>query len=128
MRAAPGFDDSAWEKARDPRWDERRIDPPASVFRGAFTLPEGAEDAAFTLMLRSVGDTQSIYLNGHVLGLNLPRDPVGYTYTLDHSLLQPGRNVVTIFATRFTDKSAQSFQWNGTGPAALQIVTPVASQ
>jgi beta-galactosidase len=122
--AAPGFDNSAWEKARDPRWDERRVDPPASVFRGAFMLPDGAEGSAIVLLLRSVGDTQSIYLNGHALGLNLRRDPVGYTYTLDPSLLQPGRNVVTIFATRFADKGAQAFHWSGPGPAAVQIVTP----
>jgi beta-galactosidase len=121
---APSFDDSSWEKARDPRWDEHRVDPPASVFRGAFTLPADARDAAITLVLRSVGETQSIYLNGHALGLNLPRDPVGYAYTLDRSLLQPGRNVVTIFATRFTNKADQLFRWDGPGPAAVQVVTP----
>ena len=121
---APSFDDSSWEKARDPRWDEHRIDPPASVFRGAFTLPEDARDAAITLVLRSVGETQSIYVNGHALGLNLRRDPVGYTYTLDRGLLQPGRNVVTIFATRFNDKGAQLFRWDGPGPAAVQAITP----
>ena len=121
---APGFDDTSWEKARDPRWDERRVDPPASVYRGAFTLPADAEDAVITLVLRSVGETQSIYLNGHALGLNLRRDPVGYSYTLDRGLLQLGRNVVTIFATRFNDKGTQLFHWYGPGPAAVQIVTP----
>jgi beta-galactosidase len=121
---APGFDDSSWEKARDPRWDERRIDPPASVFRGEFTLPSDSQDAAITLVLRSVGETQSIYVNGHALGLNLRRDPVGYSYALDRGLLQPGRNVVTIFATRFANKGDQMFHWNGPGPAAVQIVTP----
>lgn len=59
--SAPGFDDSSWEKARDPRWDEHRVDPPAGVFRGQFMLPPGAENAAITLVLRSVGETQSIY-------------------------------------------------------------------
>jgi beta-galactosidase len=121
---APAFDDSTWEKARDPRWDERRIDPPASVFRGEFTLPAEADDAAITLVLRSIGETQSIYVNGHALGLNLRRDPVGYTYALDRGLLQPGRNVVTIFATRFTNKADQLFRWDGPGPAAVQMVTP----
>jgi beta-galactosidase len=120
----PGFDDSSWEKARDPRWDEHRVDPPASVFRGAFALPADSDGAAIALVLRSVGETQSIYVNGHALGLNLPRDPVGYTYALDRGLLQPGRNVVTIFATRFTDKGMQLFHWYGPGPAAVQVVTP----
>jgi beta-galactosidase len=124
--AASSFDDSAWEKARDPRWDEVRVDPPASVFRGAFDLLANLEGATVRLVLRSVGDTQSIYVNGHALAQNLQLDPVGYEYTLDKSLLQPGRNVVTLYATRFSDanKSVQAFKWDVTGPAAIQIVTP----
>ena len=124
--AEPGFDDSAWEKARDPRWDEVRIDPPASVFRGTFYLPDGAERAAIKLVLRSVGDTQSIYVNGHALAENLKVDPVGYEYTLDPSLLHAGRNVVTLSVTRFSaaNKKMQAFTWDGSGPAAVQVVMP----
>jgi beta-galactosidase len=122
--SAPGFDDASWEKARDPRWDEHRVDPPASIFRGEFMLPPGAENATITLVLRSVGETQSIYINGHALGANLARDPIGYTYKLDRDLLVPGRNVVTIFSTRFAKKGDQLFHWDGPGPAAIQIVTP----
>ena len=123
---APGFDDSAWEKARDPRWDEVRVDPPASVFRGAFYLPAEAERAAVKLMLRSVGDTQSIFVNGHALAQNLKVDAVGYEYALDRSLLHAGRNVVTLYVTRFSaaNKAMQAFSWDGPGPAAVQVVMP----
>ena len=123
---APGFDDSAWEKARDPRWDERRIDPPVSVYRGVFYLPAGQDGAAIKLVLRSVGDTQSVYVNGHALGQNLKTDPVGYEFALDRSLLEAGRNVVTLYATRFSEpnKKLQSFRWDGPGPAAIQVLAP----
>jgi beta-galactosidase len=121
---APDFDDSTWEKARDPRWDEHRIDPPASVFRGAFALPDGPQNNTVDLVLRSVGDLQSIFVNGHALGLNLKSDPVGYTYSLDPGILRAGRNVVTIFATRFTNPGDRIFHWDGPGPAAVQIVSP----
>jgi beta-galactosidase len=122
---APAFDDSAWEKARDPRWDEKRIDPPMSVFRGYFDLPANAAGSALKLLLRSVGETQSIYLNGHALGDNLKFNPVGYEYTIDPSQLQPGRNVVAIYATRLeADKKLQAFTWNGPGPAAIQQIQP----
>jgi beta-galactosidase len=126
--SAPDFDDSGWEKARDPRWDERRIDPPASVFRGAFALPAGAEGSAIKLVLRSVGDTQSIYVNGHALGQNLKPDAVGYEYALDPGVSRPGRNVVALFVTRFSDanRRMQLFQWDGPGPAAVQVVTRAA--
>jgi len=120
----PGFDDSSWEKARDPRWDEHRVDPPASIFRGQFILPAGAGNAAITLVLRSVGETQSIYVNGHALGVNLARDPIGYTYKLDRDVLVQGRNVITIFSTRFQNRGDQLFHWDGPGPAAVQVVTP----
>ena len=123
---APGFDDSAWEKARDPRWDEVRVDPPASVFRGAFYLPAEAERAAIKLVLRSVGDTQSIFVNGHALAQNLKVDAVGYEYALDRSLLHAGRNVVTLYVTRFSaaNKAMQAFSWDGPGPAAVQVAMP----
>jgi beta-galactosidase len=124
--AAPGFDDSAWPKATDPRWDERRIDPPASVFRGGFDLPAGAERAAFKLLLRCVGDTQSVYVNGHALAQDLKADPAGYGYALDPSLLRAGRNVVALYVARFSEanKSIQAFRWDEFGPAEVQAVLP----
>lgn len=121
---AIAFDDSSWERARDPRWDEKREDPPASVFRGTFKLADPAPDATITLLLRAVGDSQTIYVNGHLLGKNLRNDPAGYAYKLDRALLQPDRNVVVIFSTRFANKGDQLFHWNGPGPAAIQVVTP----
>ena len=121
---APDFDDSSWENARDPRWDEHRVDPPASVFRGAFALPDGPQNNTIHLVLRSVGDLQSIFVNGHALGLNLKADPVGYTYSLNPGILRTGRNLVTIFATRFTNPGDRIFHWDGTGPAAVQMVGP----
>jgi beta-galactosidase len=121
---ATDFDDSFWERARDPRWDEQREDPPASVFRGTFKLMNLAPDAVINLLLRAVGDSQTIYVNGHLLGRNLPNDPAGYTYKLDRSWLQPDHNVVVIFSTRFTNKGDQLFHWSGHGPAAVQVVTP----
>jgi beta-galactosidase len=121
---AIGFDDSSWERARDPRWDEHREDPAASVFRGTFKLPDLVPDAAVTLLLRAVGDSQSIYVNGHLLGKNLANDPAGYAYKLDRVFLQPDRNVVVIFSTRFANSGDQLFHWSGFGPAAVQVVAP----
>jgi beta-galactosidase len=121
---AISFDDSSWERAHDPRWDEQYEDPPASVLRGTFELADLAPDVTINLLLRAVGDLQAIYVNGHLLGKNLPNDPAGYAYKLDRALLQPDRNVVVIFSTRFANKADQLFHWNGHGPAAVQVVTP----
>jgi beta-galactosidase len=119
-----GFDDSGWERARDPRWDEKREDPPASVFRGVFTLPAGAQQAAVTLVMRGMGETESIYVNGRALARDSHLDPAGQTYVLSGDAVHEGRNVVTVFATRFKEKGSQLFQWAGTGPAAIQVEVP----
>jgi hypothetical protein len=96
------------------------------VYRGVFNLPEITDGAAVKLVLRSVGDLQSIYANGHPLGQNLAANPVGYEYRLGADILRPGSNFVAIYATRFSDenKKAQAFNWNGPGPAAIQLAAP----
>lgn len=123
---AASFDDSAWEKARDTRWNEKRVDPPMSIFRGAFDLDSAVDGAKVKLVLRCVGATQSIYINGHLLGNDLPFDATGYEYGLDPGLLLPGRNVVTIVATRLSlqQKGEQLFKWDVAGPGAVQVIIP----
>jgi beta-galactosidase len=120
------FDDSAWPKATDPRWDEKRIDPEKSVFRGSFTLPDGQTGASLTLVLRSVGETQSIYINGHRLAQSLKRNPVGYEYPLTSAMLVPGKNVVAIYAERSTaeGKKTKAFRWEDGGPALVKVTVP----
>ena len=119
-------DDSGWEKARDTRWNEKRIDPPMSIFRGSFDLVEPASGAKVRLALRGVGAAQSIYINAHLLGNDLPFQATGYEFSLDKGLLLSGRNTVTIVATRLStqQKRDQLFRWDLAGPAAIQIITP----
>jgi beta-galactosidase len=119
-------DDSGWEKAIDPRWDEKRVYPAASVYRGSFTVPADAAEAKLKLIVSSLGEGQTVYLNGVALGRHESFDPVGYAFALDRKMLRPGRNVVAVYVKRYTDehKKLQSFQWGVTGPAAVQVVTP----
>jgi beta-galactosidase len=124
---APDFDDSNWAKARDPRWDEHRIDPPISVYRGSFSLPSSTA-ATMKLVVRGMGESESLYLNGQELARNLKMDPTGEVYTLTPAILREGRNVITVYATRLTpaEKKMQAFHWNGPGPAAVQFTAPAA--
>jgi len=118
----PEFDDSAWEAARDPRWNEKRIDPERGVYRGSFTLPADAAGARYTLLFRVLGDSQSVYLNGHLLGRDLGPDRPGYEYELDPASLRTGRNTVVLYATRLgeKDKNAKLFTWEHGGPVAIK--------
>ena len=83
---------------------------------------------SFKLVLRSVGETQSIYINGHPLAKSLKRDALGYEYLLSADLLLPGKNVVTIYAERFSDegKKTQAFRWEDGGPAVVRVTVPAA--
>jgi beta-galactosidase len=123
---APEFDDFGWAKATDPRWDEKRVYPAASVYRGSFTIPDDAAEAKLKLIVSSLGEGQMVYLNGVALGRDEAFDPVGYEFVLNAKMLRPGRNVVAVYAKRYSDehKKLQSFQWGVAGPAAVQVVTP----
>jgi beta-galactosidase len=118
----PEFDDSAWEAARDPRWNEKRVDPERSVYRGSFTRPADAPGARYTLLFRVLGDSQSVYLNGHLLGRDLGLDKPDYEYELDAASLRTGRNSVVVYASRLSDKNknAKLFTWEHGGPVAIR--------
>jgi beta-galactosidase len=125
---AAGFDDSGWKKAADRGWQDP-VPPPQTqpnVYRGSFELPELASDARLTLILRSVGDPQSIYINGEPLGQELRWDKIGYEFELNRAVLRPGKNVVAIVATpvRSGLGEEQSFRWGEFGPGAIQVVVP----
>jgi beta-galactosidase len=123
---APGFDDSGWSKAEDPRWDEKPNPPAVSAFRGSFTVPVGESNAALTLLFHPVGDTQSFYLNGHPLVETMHHTLADYTYLVPAGLLRPGNNFVTVYATRFTGKNGDGkhWTWSHGGPVTVAAVTP----
>jgi beta-galactosidase len=124
QEVAPGFDDVAWETVRDPRWDEKPNPPAVSVFRGEFTLPEDVSKVQGQILFRPFGDMASIYLNGHPLAENLPRATARFEYPLNPAILVPGKNVLTVYATKFTGKDAQDWTWYRGGPVAVSLVTP----
>jgi beta-galactosidase len=49
--------------------------------------------------LRSIGEKQSVYINGKPLAENLGRVATGQEFTLDQAMLRPGKNVVAVVAT-----------------------------
>jgi beta-galactosidase len=123
---APAFDDSGWAKAEDPRWDEKPNPPAVSVFRGSFTVPDVEANATLTLLFAPVGDSQSFYLNGQPLVETMPHTLANYPYTVPAGLLHPGKNIITIYATRFTEKngSDKHWTWSHGGPVTVAAALP----
>jgi beta-galactosidase len=118
-----------WPLAQDPRWDEKPSPPAASVFRGEFTLPSISSTAAITLFLHRFGEDEAVFLNGHALKLSVDEgngEAKIAGIPLDPAILVAGRNVLTLYARRFTagDAKIKDWTWSRGGPANLSVVTP----
>lgn len=123
------FDDSGWKKAADRGWQDPVPTQPETqprVYRASFELPELASNARLTLILRSLSEQQSIYVNGRPFGQELRWDKIGYELELDRTVLHPGRNVVAIVASPVQSGRGQSFRWKDFGPGSIRVAVPAA--
>ena len=100
------FDDSSWQTAFARREGGRRGASgeaaqagKAIVYRGVFELPESKSQTVMSLILRSLGEQQSVYINGKPIAQNVGSDNAGHEFTLDQAMLHPGKNVVAVVAT-----------------------------
>ena len=97
------FDDSSWQTAfagRGGGGGRRGGAQPAepTVYRGSFELPENSSNKTLALMVRSLGQEQSVYLNGQPLAENVSRENATKEINLSGAALRPGKNVIVIVA------------------------------
>ncbi|MBN2202530.1 DUF4982 domain-containing protein, partial [bacterium] len=95
----PDFDDSAWPFAIDSQgnYAVRPGDTTqVMVLRGGFLLPELPSGAEVTLYPKSLGEIQSVYVNGHGVAEGIRRDDPVVPIRLESGLLRPGRNVFAV--------------------------------
>ncbi|MBK0369097.1 beta-galactosidase GalA [Flavobacterium agrisoli] len=94
------LDDSSWQKAF---LEDRNADFGGKVknivYRSTFELPAHFESNAITLFYKSVGKTQSIYINGKLIADAIPENPKGDTFRLDKKILKAGKNSIAVVAT-----------------------------
>ncbi|MFD1467262.1 beta-galactosidase GalA [Hymenobacter caeli] len=118
---AATYDDAAWA----PAFGKAPVANTAYAYRGSFTLPAAGPGPAATaeLLFRNLGEQQSVYVNGQLLGQQLAANGSrGYTFPLDAKLLRPGRNSVVIIARPFI----RQHNWDNlnTNPGAVSLRTP----
>jgi len=123
---AAGFDDTDWKPAfqdEDPDWQVYK--DPLIVVRGTFELPALAPGATVTLLTKSIVEDQTIYVNGHLLAANVPRDDPHQAYRLAHAILKTGRNDYAVTGRRLRKKS----MWEelNRDPGLVQIAVPAES-
>ena len=105
--ASFSFDDSAWKEMRLPTrdgWEHGGRDGlDGSVwFRTCFVLPAQLVGKDFTIHLGRIRDLDFTYVNGRLIGTSSGND--NRAYTIDGSLMKPGKNVIAVQVINFYDK------------------------
>jgi beta-galactosidase len=117
---AEDINDATWKEAFGNR-DYKNL-AKAYVYRGSFTLPENYSSSDITLFYKNIGLEQTIYINGKEIGKNIKQDQTAKGFTIDKTILKPGKNLVAILATPIGKK----YDWENvnTDPGLIQLITP----
>ena len=118
---AAAYDEAAWA----PAFGKAPVANTTYAYRGSFTLPAAGPGPAATaeLLFRNLGEQQSVYVNGQLLGQQLAANgSKGYAFPLAAKLLHPGPNSVVIIARPFI----RQHSWDNinTNPGAVSLRTP----
>jgi beta-galactosidase len=124
---AADFDDSGWQTAFFERGGNTNRPTQITVYRGSFEMPENSSGKTLVLTLRSLGQQQSVYLNGQSVAENVSRGSASREINLPADMLRPGKNVVAIVATtsRGGRGNRGSGDWGNVGsPGEIRVTTP----
>jgi len=119
------FDDSGWQPAfPGNQWDMSISDPAVKriVIRGEFTLPDISKASEIALYSRSLGEEQSVYINGHLITARMKRDKVSREFMLDPKMVHEGKNVFAVVGPPLLKQN----EWDelNTYPGSVKVVFP----
>ncbi|WP_157273888.1 beta-galactosidase GalA [Pedobacter sp. BAL39] len=92
------------------------------IYRGSFNLEEWSADTKVTFFYKSLGKSQSIYINGKKIASNLVAGKPGHAFLLDRSVIRAGENTVAILATPLL--KVNSWDVINLDPGAIQVLSP----
>jgi beta-galactosidase len=122
---AKAFDDSSWKPAfKEVEDHEGRIknEDISMVIRGDFELADLEGETEVTLYAKSIGEVQSIYVNGKLIAKDVERDAPGQAYKLDNAILHPGKNIYAMVGRPLVKK--QPWENLNTDPGVVGIHHP----
>jgi beta-galactosidase len=119
------YNDSAWVSVLGDQgeYNIQAIDTQkAAIIRGNFILNTFADGTKISLWPKSLGEKQSIYINGYLVAKDVKRDDQVQEYKLDHTILRKGRNVYAIVAAPLRKR----YQYDNlnTDPGIIQVSQP----
>ena len=111
--------DNAFKESRDTIFGKKAK---AVAYRTNFDLPENFKEAKINLFYNSIGQSQSIYINGKLIANVIPENKKGDSFILDKANLRAGKNTIAIVAEPLIFK----YKWGtvNTNPGTIQILTP----
>jgi beta-galactosidase len=111
--------DNAFKDSRDTIFGKKTK---AIVYRTDFDLPENFKETKINFFYNSIGQSQTIYINGKSIANALPENKKGDTFILDKSNLRAGKNTIAIVTIPLIYK----YKWGtvNTNPGTIQILTP----
>ena len=124
--AADNVDISNWQNAfKDSRDTIFGKKVKEIIYRTTFDLPQNFNETQINLFYNSIGQTQSIFINGNEIAKNFPENKKGDAFKLDKSILRAGSNTISIVAIPLIFK----YKWGtvNTNPGTIQIITPAQS-
>jgi beta-galactosidase len=120
------YDDAQWQKAfTDDRIKAFGEKVKALVYRGTFILPDINKNDTVRFFYNSLGNNQSIYINGKLIAANILKNNKGNTFVLDAATLNKGKNTIAITATPLLKDQP----WDNVNmdPGLFQIISPAAA-
>ena len=119
------FDDSNWKPILN---DEGNYNVKAigelknMVIRSTFELADLTSGATVTLWPKSLGEEQSVYVNGRLIAKEIKRSDPVVGYKLDNSILRNGKNVYALVGTPLVPR----FQYDNlnTDPGIIGVTSP----
>jgi beta-galactosidase len=122
---APEFNDSDWKPAFKQQTDLDGNTNNAEmnlVIRGDFYLGELKNNTEVTLLPKSLGEIQSLYVNGKLVAKDIKRDAPNQNYPLGHDIIHSGKNTYAMVGSALQKKH----RWENlnTDPGVIRIFTP----
>ena len=118
--------ESDWKPAfRNNRNEDWKVYKDSLIaLRGSFDLTDLTDQTIVNLFAKSIVNSQSIYINGHLVASNIGRNDA-QTFKLDPATIQKGKNEYVVVGKKFRKKS----EWDepNTNPGVIQVIIKAES-
>ncbi|MBB3187722.1 beta-galactosidase GalA [Microbacter margulisiae] len=97
----------------------------ACIICGQFYLSSYESNTTIALWPKSLGETENVYINGHLIASHIKRNDPVVRYEINHAILHKGKNIYTVVAIPLEKK--YQYENLNTDPGTIQVCTPAST-